>query len=63
MRKWLVPILTIFGGGLGFAYYYFIGCATGGCPLTSHPVSSTIYGGIIGGLAALIFADGKKQNT
>jgi len=25
------------GGGIGFAYYKFIGCPTGACPLTSNP--------------------------
>jgi len=40
------------GGGLGFGYYKFVGCSTGACPLTSHPVISTIYGAIIGMLLA-----------
>jgi hypothetical protein len=41
---------TLIGGGLGFAYYKFIGCATGTCPLTSHPVVSTLYGAVLGAL-------------
>ena len=40
------------GGGLGFGYYKFVGCFTGACPLTSHPVISTIYGAVIGVLLA-----------
>ena len=40
------------GGGLGFAYYKFVGCSTGTCPLTSNPIISTIYGGIVGALVA-----------
>ena len=44
------------GGGLGFAYYKFVGCLTGACPLTSHPVISTIYGAVIGVLIATSFA-------
>jgi Family of unknown function (DUF6132) len=40
------------GGGLGFAYYRFIGCATGTCPLTSNPYISTLYGAGIGVLIA-----------
>ena len=43
------------GGGLGFAFYKFVGCSTGACPLTSHPVISTIYGAIIGVLLASSF--------
>lgn len=42
-------ILPIFAGaGLGFAYYYFIGCNSGTCAITSSPYISTAYGGLIG---------------
>ena len=43
---------AVVGGGLGFAYYKFVGCSTGACPLTSHPVISTIYGASLGLLVA-----------
>ena len=43
---------VLVGGGLGFAYYRFIGCASGTCPLTSNPYTSTIYGAVIGVLIA-----------
>jgi len=32
----------------GFAYYHFIGCASGTCPITSNPYISTSYGGLFG---------------
>ncbi len=41
---------AIIGGGLGFAYYKFVGCSTGTCPLTSNPIISTVYGVIVGAL-------------
>jgi hypothetical protein len=42
-------ILPIIGGALlGYAYYYFIGCSTGSCPISSNPFISTIYGAAIG---------------
>ena len=43
---------AVIGGGLGFAYYKFVGCSSGACPLTSHPVVSTIYGSVLGALLA-----------
>jgi hypothetical protein len=49
--KWSKRILpVILGSAGGYAYYYFIGCVSGACPITSNPYISTIYGGIIGAL-------------
>lgn len=36
------------GAVLGYAYYAFIGCSTGGCPITSNPVMTTAYGALVG---------------
>jgi hypothetical protein len=46
---------AVVGGGLGFAYYKFVGCSSGACPLTSNPVISTIYGSVVGALVASSF--------
>lgn len=47
--KMLHLVLFIAGGGaLGYAYYRFIGCASGTCPITSNPYISTIYGAVMG---------------
>ena len=46
---------VVIGGAIGFAYYKFVGCSTGTCPLTSHPVISTIFGAMLGGLVATSF--------
>lgn len=32
----------------GFAYYHFIGCANGACPIASNPYISTGYGALVG---------------
>jgi len=53
--RWFRQGAFILGGAaLGFAYYYFIGCASGTCPITSNPYIATAYGGLIG----LLFARG-----
>ena len=36
------------GALAGFGYYYFIGCRTGACPITSNPFISTFYGLLMG---------------
>ncbi len=36
------------GGLLGYAYYYFIGCNSGSCPLTSTWYVTTLYGAAAG---------------
>jgi hypothetical protein len=46
---------AVVGGGLGFAYYKFVGCSSGACPLTSNPIISTIYGSVVGALLATSF--------
>lgn len=40
------------GAALGFGWYKLVGCPTGACPLTSNPVTSTLYGMVIGALMA-----------
>ena len=45
----------VIGGALGFAYHKFVGCATGTCPLTSNPWTSTLYGMLVGGMIASSF--------
>ena len=41
-------LFVVGGGAAGFAYYRFIGCSSGVCPITSNPVISTIYGAFMG---------------
>ena len=47
-----IVIGMVAGGGLGFAFYKFVGCSTGTCPLTSNPFTSTLYGAVVGALIA-----------
>ncbi|WKZ69857.1 MAG: DUF6132 family protein [Melioribacteraceae bacterium] len=51
LKKILKFGLPVFiGSVLGYAYYYFIGCNTGSCPITSNPYTTTIYGALIGAI-------------
>jgi hypothetical protein len=43
------------GAGLGFGWYRLVGCSAGTCPLTSHPLISTLFGLVVGALIAANF--------
>lgn len=43
------PFIGIIAGGLvGFLYYYFIGCTSGTCSITSSPYGSVFMGSLLG---------------
>ena len=59
IKKWLRPVLFTVGGALaGLAYYYFVGCASGACPLTSHPLATMAYMGLVGWLLSGVLGKG-----
>lgn len=48
-RKFWQPALgVVVGGILGYLYYYYIGCTSGVCAITSSPYSSVLMGGLFG---------------
>lgn len=49
------------GAFAGYLYYYFVGCYSGTCAITSNPVNSTIYGFILGGLMIELISDIKES--
>ena len=60
LKKYGSRILPVLAGGiLGYAYYYYIGCNTGSCAITSNPYISTVYGAFLG----LIFAIPSKKKV
>ncbi len=60
-------ILKIAGSSLGalggFLYYYFIGCSSGTCPITSNPYISIVYGAFMGYLLFDLFKKRKKDDS
>ena len=43
------PFLGVIIGGLGgFLFFYFVGCKSGSCAITSNPVSSILMGSFLG---------------
>ena len=57
--KWIIG--AVVGAALGFTYWYFIGCNTGTCAITSSPINSTIYGGLMGVLLVNSFSGSKSE--
>ncbi len=51
----LVVAGVIAGSLAGYLYWYYVGCATGTCMITSKPLNSTAYGAMMGGLLFSLF--------
>ena len=51
----------LLGGTGGFLYYYFVGCRTGSCAITSNPWLSILWGAAFGLLIFDLFR--KKKAT
>lgn len=61
LKKHILKIVgAILGAIGGYAYYYFVGCAGGTCPITSNPYISVIYGAFMGYLLLDMFK--KKEH-
>lgn len=46
---------ALIGAGAGYAYYHYIGCISGTCPIQTNPYLSTLFGAV---MAMLILPDG-----
>jgi UDP-N-acetylmuramyl pentapeptide phosphotransferase/UDP-N-acetylglucosamine-1-phosphate transferase len=60
MTKWILKnklsvIGIVVGSTAGFLYWNFVGCSSGTCMITSKPINSTLYGGLMGYLLFNIF--------
>lgn len=56
IKKYYLTMTGVLTGAIaGFAYYYWIGCVSGSCPITSRPLTSILYGSVMGGLLFSMF--------
>lgn len=46
----IIGIGVVLGAIAGYLYYFYIGCSSGTCAITSKPLNSTLYGMFMGGL-------------
>ena len=60
LKHKLTLIGLLVGSVAGYLYYYFVGCSSGTCAITSKPLNSTLYGAMMG---ALLFTSFKKEKT
>jgi hypothetical protein len=58
-RFWKPVLGTISGGMVGYLYYYFVGCKSGKCAITSNPYLITLWGALLG---LVLFIDGNKKS-
>lgn len=61
IKHWLKIAGITMGALGGYLYYYYVGCVSGTCPITSNPYRMMIYGAIIGYLLLDMFS--QKNNT
>lgn len=64
MTKKAIIITTIgivVGAIAGYLYYFYVGCVSGTCAITSKPLNSTLYGALMGGLVFNMFIKSPKK--
>lgn len=57
----ITGIGVVVGAIAGYLYYYYVGCASGTCAITSKPLNSTLYGAAMGGLVFNMFIKPPKK--
>ncbi|VBB45078.1 conserved hypothetical protein [uncultured Paludibacter sp.] len=63
ISKYWLSILGAFVGAVGgFLYYYFVGCVSGTCPITSNPYISIAWGAVMGYLIFDMFKKKEKKD-
>lgn len=62
IKRWMIWVVGIvIGATAGYLYWYYVGCVSGSCAITSSPINSTIYGAVMGGLLVNTFNYKRKE--
>lgn len=67
MKDWILNhkknfLLLLIGAIAGYCYWYFVGCESGSCAITSVWYRTTIYGAVMGWLVSdVLFKQPKKE--
>ena len=64
-RSYLMAVaaFALIGVAGGYLYYALVGCRSGACAITSNPVLSMIWGGLMGYLLTDFFVSPGKQEA
>ncbi|PZR41793.1 MAG: hypothetical protein DI538_00250 [Azospira oryzae] len=62
-NRMILGLGIVTGAVMGYLYWYFVGCASGSCAITSSPVNSTCYGGVMGWLLVTTLSSSKMKNS
>ncbi|MEO8862141.1 MAG: hypothetical protein ABI358_11995 [Ginsengibacter sp.] len=54
---------AIIGAITGYLYWNYIGCSSGKCVITSNPINSVVYFGIMGAMLLSIFQPEKIKSS
>lgn len=60
-RHWIKIVGVLLGVVGGYLYYYYVGCVSGTCPITSNPYRMMLYGAVVGYLFFDMFTPDKRK--
>lgn len=68
MKDWILNhkknfLLLLIGAIAGYSYWYFVGCESGSCAITSVWYRTTIYGAVMGWLVSDLLFKRTKNKT
>lgn len=58
----ITGIGVVVGAIAGYLYYFYVGCLSGTCAITSKPLNSSLYGAVVGGLLFNMFVKSSKKS-